>query len=39
MMADLKANQVLLKKLGKIKTTPNLYDYIDNSFVKKAGGM
>jgi sulfonate transport system substrate-binding protein len=39
MMADLKANQVLLKKLGKIKTTPNLYDYIDNSFVKKAGSM
>ncbi|MBT3350807.1 MAG: ABC transporter substrate-binding protein [Nitrospinaceae bacterium] len=39
MMADLKANQVLLKKLGKIKTTPNLYDYVDNSFVKKAGSM
>jgi aliphatic sulfonates family ABC transporter substrate-binding protein len=38
MMADLKANQTILKKLGKIKTTPNLYDYIDNSFVKKASG-
>ena len=39
MVADLKANQKILKKLGKIKTTPNLYDYIDNRFVKKAGGV
>ncbi len=36
MVADLAANKKLMLKLKKIKKDINLYDFIDNSFVKNA---
>ncbi len=36
MIADMKANQDILRKLGRIKTAPPLEDYVDNRFVEKA---
>lgn len=38
MIEDLEANKAIMLKLGKIKKSPNLMDYIDNRFVKKATG-
>lgn len=38
MIADLEANKAIMLKLKKIKNSPNLNDYIDNKFVKKATG-
>lgn len=36
LIADLDANAKIMHKLGRIKKVPNVRDYIDNRFVKKA---